>query len=146
MNYYEKIIQEKKNSKYHYKVIDEGYLGILKDEEQHKWTVQSWYGTNLLDEQRVIGPKSKAESAGERNIHSFEQRHKTNSKDKGYYQSIIEKKNADPEESMRKLQALKPIVEAFKRKGMTKHEVAMRLMQERDITETLAQQCVDTWY
>lgn len=69
-----------------------------------------------------------------------------NSKDKGYYQSIIEKKNADPEESMRKLQALKPIVDAFKRKGMTKHEVAMRLMQERDITETLAQQCVDTWY
>lgn len=65
---------------------------------------------------------------------------------KSYYQSIIEKKNADPEESMRKLQALKPIVEAFKRKGMTKHEVATRLMQEKDISETLAQQCVDSWY
>lgn len=91
MNYYEKIIQEKKNSKYHYKLIDEGYLGILKDEGQHKWTVQSWYGTNLLDEQRVIGPKSKAESAGERNIRSFEQRHKTNSKEEKDNESVVER-------------------------------------------------------
>lgn len=67
--------------------------------------------------------------------------------EEGYYAKLAkEKKNTNPEDSMRKLQALKPIVEAFKRKGMTRHEVDMRLMQERDITETLAQQCVDTWY
>ena len=66
---------------------------------------------------------------------------------KSYYQSIIEKKNQiDPEKEMKKLQALKPVVEAFKHKGMTKHEVATRLMQEKNISETLAQQCVDSWY
>ena len=71
-----------------------------------------------------------------------------NSKEKSYYAKIIEEKKnrIEPEEEMKKLQALKPIVEAFKRKGMTKHEVATRLMQEKNISETLAQQCVDSWY
>ena len=86
----------------------------------------------------------------------------------GYYEDIIkEKKNRvyqplwsrekmkefneyahrpNPEDSMHKLQVLKPVVEAFRDKGMTRHQVAMRLKQEKDISETLAQQCVDAWY
>ena len=116
MNYYEKIIQEKKN----YKIFG-------MDGDQYESRYISEYARKFAEEAKKIAKHNSKE-------------------EKGYYQSIIEKKNANPEESMRKLQALKPIVEAFKRKGMTKHEVAMRLMQERDITETLAQQCVDTWY
>ncbi len=90
----------------------------------------------------VYPTQDKAEAEAKREVEI-----NWNEKEEGYYAKLAkEKKNTNPEDSMRKLQALKPIVEAFKRKGMTRHEVAMRLMQERDITETLAQQCVDTWY
>lgn len=160
MNHYEKIIQEKMNST---QVIEKGTIKgaeyfIEKVTETVKYPrpfEQVRYIGKLKKDGRVIiyTPRHENLDTCKRALEKLVDENKSmfnNSKGEtnmGYYADLIkEKKNADPEESMRKLQALKPIVEAFKRKGMTKHEVAMRLMQERDITETLAQQCVDTWY
>lgn len=84
MGYYADLIkqkQEKRNSKYSYKLIDKGYYGVRKEEEYHKWVVQTWYGTKLVDEQEVTGPKSKAEAQGQKNVSAFERRYQENSKE-----------------------------------------------------------------
>lgn len=91
MGYYADLIkqkQEKRNEKYSYKLVDKGYSGVLKDEGYHKWVVQTWYGSKLVDEQEVTGPKSKAEAQGQKNVSYFERRNPENSKE--------ETENANP--------------------------------------------------
>lgn len=69
-----------------------------------------------------------------------------------YYEKIIkEKQNAlfkphTPEEDMRILQALKPIVETFKKKGMSAADIVLRLEKEPRVTAILARQAVQAFY
>lgn len=163
MNYYEKIIQEKNNTR-DYDEINKVYKeakrivddlrrkyreisGRERDDGNFLYSIIEEKGmpTDSGDQQKAKHAAGLLESV--RRMSTTPRDWGNSKEEKGYYAKLAEeKKNTNPEDSMRKLQALKPIVEAFKRKGMTRHEVAMRLMQERDITETLAQQCVDTWY
>ena len=135
--------EEKDNASVQDKFRHKGCLITIlkKSENQYTFTIEQdgrEEGTS-----KVFSTQDQAESAAKREVEgNWNEKEK-----KGYYQSIIEKKNQiDPDKEMKKLQALKPVVEAFKHKGMTKHEVATRLMQEKNISETLAQQCVDSWY
>lgn len=70
---------------------------------------------------------------------------------KSYYESIIEKKNANtwfkghtPEDDAKRLTALEPIVKSLKRKGMSPKDIAIEL--EKKTRPELARQAVQAFY
>ena len=139
MGYYADLINEKRNSKYSYKLIDKGYYGVRKEEEYHKWVVQTWYGTKLVDEQEVTGPKSKAEAQGQKNVSAFERRYPENSKEeKGYYAKLAEEKEA-------KRNALEPVkrAEQLAREGKQYAEIVEAIKKEYNLPTDKAARAAD---
>ena len=166
MGYYENIIQEKKNSaeekhnesaddvkrKFQrgwYRDIDEFLRdarseGYTETDAGNDWATIakggkkfrvefSGYGTSSMKVQRVEARNSKEE--------------------KGYYQSIIEEKEAKqngPDEDNKFLETIAPIlVRRYKRSqapALTPKEVAILLEERNHCPSTLAQQAVEMWY
>lgn len=76
----------------------------------------------------------------------WDELHSNEKEKKSYYQSIIEKKNESMREYSDKINNLKPIVQAFARKGMAAHEIVLRLEKEKDITPEMARKAVRLFY
>lgn len=135
--------EEKDNASVQDKFRHKGCLITIlkKSENQYTFTIEQdgrEEGTS-----KVFSTQDQAESAAKREVEgNWNEKEK-----KGYYQSIVEKKNQiDPDAEMKKLKALKPIVEVFKQKGMSPKDIAVRLEKEKDISTTLAQQAVESFY
>ena len=168
MNYYEKIIQEKKN----YKIFGmDGDQYESRHISEYARKFADGLKKGLISESQIVTNLIIDYGWGRKNAEKVAEEAKKiarhNSKEeKGFYQSIIENKRPNtpfwskeklkefnetmhkpnPEDSMYKLQMLKPVVEAFKRKGMSKQQVIDRLKQEKDLSSILAEQCADAWY
>lgn len=132
----------KENAKYDYNLISKG---------SNKWIIQVKYGTKVVDEQLFTGTETEARYKGQKNVDYFEVRHKPGMNSKGYYESIIEQKNANtsfkghtPEDDAKRLTALEPIVKSLKRKGMSPKDIAIEL--EKKTRPELARQAVQAFY
>lgn len=77
------------------------------------------------------------------------------SKEENHYAKLAEEKKQKenfwykeqtPEEAARILKSLEPIVEVFKKKGMSPSDIAMRLEKEKRVTPEVARQAVQAFY
>lgn len=154
LNYYEKIIQEKRND---LQVIERGTIrGVKYFIEKITGYSRSVYRGNLEKDGRVVTSTWTCDTIDEckREINKLRDTDAllNNSKEeKGYYQSIIEQKNANtwfkghtPEDDAKRLIALEPIVKSLKRKGMSPKDIAIEL--EKKTRPELARQAVQAFY
>lgn len=155
--------EEKDNANFHY--LGKTFSVTSGNFQQVRQQVQKAYWDKVKElEVKLRSAQGAEEQRIEKELREIREGYKetmeefdrfNNSKEQSYYAKLAEEKKQKenfwykeqtPEEAARILKALEPIVEQFKKQGMSPADIAMRLEKEKRVTPEVARQAVQAFY